>query len=131
MVAKVIDGKALAKLSAAGMQRAREATGLAWLPARACSDPGRRRPGVAGLCTEQNEGLHRSRAAFGGLPFCREHPGSSLESENIPVQGQNVVVVGASNIVGKPMALMLMRSLLAAHNFRQDQLIFTTVNIMR
>jgi len=31
-----------------------------------------------------------------------------LESENIAVEGQNVVVVGASNIVGKPMALMLM-----------------------
>jgi methylenetetrahydrofolate dehydrogenase (NADP+)/methenyltetrahydrofolate cyclohydrolase len=31
-----------------------------------------------------------------------------LESERIPVVGQNVVVVGASNIVGKPMALMLM-----------------------
>ena len=31
-----------------------------------------------------------------------------LESENIDVEGQNVVVVGASNIVGKPMALMLM-----------------------
>ena len=32
-----------------------------------------------------------------------------LESVNISVQGQNVVVVGASNIVGKPMALMLMQ----------------------
>jgi methylenetetrahydrofolate dehydrogenase (NADP+)/methenyltetrahydrofolate cyclohydrolase len=32
-----------------------------------------------------------------------------LESENIPVEGQNVVIVGASNIVGKPMALMLMK----------------------
>jgi methylenetetrahydrofolate dehydrogenase (NADP+)/methenyltetrahydrofolate cyclohydrolase len=32
-----------------------------------------------------------------------------LESENIRVEGQNVVVVGASNIVGKPMALMLMQ----------------------
>jgi len=32
-----------------------------------------------------------------------------LESEDIEVEGQNVVVVGASNIVGKPMALMLMR----------------------
>lgn len=32
-----------------------------------------------------------------------------LESENISVEGQNVVVVGASNIVGKPMALMLMQ----------------------
>ncbi|WP_157217923.1 bifunctional methylenetetrahydrofolate dehydrogenase/methenyltetrahydrofolate cyclohydrolase FolD [Flavisphingomonas formosensis] len=31
-----------------------------------------------------------------------------LESENIAIAGQNVVVVGASNIVGKPMALMLM-----------------------
>ncbi len=31
-----------------------------------------------------------------------------LESEGIPMEGQNVVVVGASNIVGKPMALMLM-----------------------
>lgn len=32
-----------------------------------------------------------------------------LEYENIPVEGQNVVVVGASNIVGKPMGLMLMQ----------------------
>lgn len=32
-----------------------------------------------------------------------------LEYENIPIEGQNVVVVGASNIVGKPMALMLMK----------------------
>ena len=31
-----------------------------------------------------------------------------LESEDIPIEGQNVVVVGASNIVGKPMGLMLM-----------------------
>lgn len=31
-----------------------------------------------------------------------------LESQNIRIEGQNVVVVGASNIVGKPMALMLM-----------------------
>jgi len=32
-----------------------------------------------------------------------------LESENIELEGKNVVVVGASNIVGKPMALMLMQ----------------------
>lgn len=32
-----------------------------------------------------------------------------LEYERIEVEGQNVVVVGASNIVGKPMALMLMQ----------------------
>ena len=32
-----------------------------------------------------------------------------LESENIEIEGKNVVVVGASNIVGKPMALMLMQ----------------------
>lgn len=31
-----------------------------------------------------------------------------LEHAGIPIEGQNVVVVGASNIVGKPMALMLM-----------------------
>jgi methylenetetrahydrofolate dehydrogenase (NADP+)/methenyltetrahydrofolate cyclohydrolase len=31
-----------------------------------------------------------------------------LEHEGIPIEGQNVVVVGASNIVGKPLALMLM-----------------------
>jgi methylenetetrahydrofolate dehydrogenase (NADP+)/methenyltetrahydrofolate cyclohydrolase len=32
-----------------------------------------------------------------------------LESEGIAIEGQNVVVVGASNIVGKPMAMMLMQ----------------------
>ncbi|MBX6329465.1 MAG: bifunctional methylenetetrahydrofolate dehydrogenase/methenyltetrahydrofolate cyclohydrolase FolD [Pseudolabrys sp.] len=32
-----------------------------------------------------------------------------LEYEGIPVEGRNVIVVGASNIVGKPMALMLMQ----------------------
>ena len=32
-----------------------------------------------------------------------------LEHENIVLEGQNVVVVGASDIVGKPMALMLMQ----------------------
>jgi methylenetetrahydrofolate dehydrogenase (NADP+)/methenyltetrahydrofolate cyclohydrolase len=32
-----------------------------------------------------------------------------LEYEDILVEGRNVVVVGASNIVGKPMALMLMQ----------------------
>jgi methylenetetrahydrofolate dehydrogenase (NADP+)/methenyltetrahydrofolate cyclohydrolase len=31
-----------------------------------------------------------------------------LEHAGIPIEGQNVVVVGASNIVGKPMALMLL-----------------------
>jgi methylenetetrahydrofolate dehydrogenase (NADP+)/methenyltetrahydrofolate cyclohydrolase len=32
-----------------------------------------------------------------------------LEHERIAIEGKNVVVVGASNIVGKPMALMLMQ----------------------
>ena len=32
-----------------------------------------------------------------------------LEYSNIPISGQNVVVVGASNVVGKPMAMLLMR----------------------
>lgn len=31
-----------------------------------------------------------------------------LEREGVSIEGQNVVVVGASNVVGKPMALMLM-----------------------
>ena len=34
---------------------------------------------------------------------------SMLEHCEIPIAGQNVVVVGASNIVGKPMAMMLMK----------------------
>ena len=32
-----------------------------------------------------------------------------LERENIELESKNVVIVGASNVVGKPMALMLMR----------------------
>jgi methylenetetrahydrofolate dehydrogenase (NADP+)/methenyltetrahydrofolate cyclohydrolase len=32
-----------------------------------------------------------------------------LEHERIPIEGRNVVVVGASNIVGKPMAMMLLQ----------------------
>ena len=32
-----------------------------------------------------------------------------LEHEGIPIEGRNVVVVGASNIVGKPLAMMLLR----------------------
>jgi methylenetetrahydrofolate dehydrogenase (NADP+)/methenyltetrahydrofolate cyclohydrolase len=32
-----------------------------------------------------------------------------LESEGVPIAGENVVVVGASNIVGKPMGLMLLQ----------------------
>ncbi len=32
-----------------------------------------------------------------------------LEYSDIPIEGRNVVVVGASNIVGKPMGLMLLR----------------------
>ena len=32
-----------------------------------------------------------------------------LEAEGIPIAGQNVVVVGASNVVGKPTAMMLMQ----------------------
>src|SRR5690606_20780761 len=31
-----------------------------------------------------------------------------LESENVPIRGAEAVVVGASNIVGKPMALLLL-----------------------
>ena len=44
-----------------------------------------------------------------------------LEHENISLEGKNVVVVGASNIVGKPMALMLMQhEATVCHLPRQD-----------
>lgn len=44
------------------------------------------------------------------FPPCTPYGVSKLlEHEGIEVAGQNVVVVGASNIVGKPMALMLMQ----------------------
>lgn len=32
-----------------------------------------------------------------------------LESEGVPLEGENVVVIGASNIVGKPMGLMMLQ----------------------
>jgi methylenetetrahydrofolate dehydrogenase (NADP+) / methenyltetrahydrofolate cyclohydrolase len=44
------------------------------------------------------------------FPPCTPHGVVKLlEHEDISVEGRNVVVVGASNIVGKPMALMLMQ----------------------
>jgi methylenetetrahydrofolate dehydrogenase (NADP+)/methenyltetrahydrofolate cyclohydrolase len=44
------------------------------------------------------------------FPPCTPHGVLKLlEREGIPLEGQNVVVVGASNIVGKPLALMLMQ----------------------
>jgi methylenetetrahydrofolate dehydrogenase (NADP+)/methenyltetrahydrofolate cyclohydrolase len=43
------------------------------------------------------------------FPPCTPYGVSKLlEHENIAVEGKNVTVVGASNVVGKPMALMLM-----------------------
>jgi len=51
-----------------------------------------------------------------------------LESENIPVAGRNVVVVGASNIVGKPTALMLMQqdaTVCICHKMTRDLAQFT------
>ncbi|MET0280653.1 MAG: bifunctional methylenetetrahydrofolate dehydrogenase/methenyltetrahydrofolate cyclohydrolase FolD [Steroidobacteraceae bacterium] len=46
-----------------------------------------------------------------------------LEHEHVPIAGQNVVVVGASNIVGKPMALMLMQqdaTVCICHKYTRD-----------
>src|ERR1700744_3481050 len=44
------------------------------------------------------------------FPPCKPHGVLKLlEHEGIELEGKNVVVVGASNIVGKPMALMLMQ----------------------
>ena len=51
-----------------------------------------------------------------------------LESENIEVAGRNVVVVGASNIVGKPMAMMLMQqdaTVCICHKLTRDLAQFT------
>jgi methylenetetrahydrofolate dehydrogenase (NADP+)/methenyltetrahydrofolate cyclohydrolase len=51
-----------------------------------------------------------------------------LESEHISVEGQNIVVVGASNIVGKPMALMLMQrdaTVCVCHAKTRDLALFT------
>ena len=51
-----------------------------------------------------------------------------LEYEDISVEGQNIVVVGASNIVGKPMALMLMQrnaTVCICHAMTRDLVQFT------
>jgi methylenetetrahydrofolate dehydrogenase (NADP+)/methenyltetrahydrofolate cyclohydrolase len=51
-----------------------------------------------------------------------------LEHENVPIAGANVVVVGASNIVGKPMALMLMQqdaTVAICHKMTRDLAQFT------
>jgi methylenetetrahydrofolate dehydrogenase (NADP+)/methenyltetrahydrofolate cyclohydrolase len=51
-----------------------------------------------------------------------------LEHEKVPIAGQNVVVVGASNIVGKPMALMLMQqdaTVCICHKMTRDLAQFT------
>ena len=51
-----------------------------------------------------------------------------LEHENIPVEGRNVVVVGASNIVGKPTAMMLMQqdaTVAICHKLTRDLAQFT------
>jgi methylenetetrahydrofolate dehydrogenase (NADP+)/methenyltetrahydrofolate cyclohydrolase len=51
-----------------------------------------------------------------------------LEHEHVPIAGQNVVVVGASNIVGKPMALMLMQqdaTVAICHKMTRDLAQFT------
>src|SRR3984957_2234718 len=57
--------------------------------------------------------LYNVGARFPGNPVFPPSPPYGvqkiLEHEQIPVEGRNVVVVGASNIAGKPMALMLMQ----------------------
>ena len=53
-----------------------------------------------------------------------------LVHEKIDVEGRNVVVVGASNIVGKPMALMLMQqdaTVCICHKKTRDLAQFTTL----
>jgi methylenetetrahydrofolate dehydrogenase (NADP+) / methenyltetrahydrofolate cyclohydrolase len=51
-----------------------------------------------------------------------------LEHENIELAGKNVVVVGASNIVGKPTAMMLMQqdaTVSICHKYTRDLAIYT------
>jgi len=51
-----------------------------------------------------------------------------LEHENIELSGKNVVVVGASNIVGKPTAMMLMQqdaTVSICHKYTRDLAIYT------
>jgi methylenetetrahydrofolate dehydrogenase (NADP+)/methenyltetrahydrofolate cyclohydrolase len=53
-----------------------------------------------------------------------------LEHENVEIAGRNVVVVGASNIVGKPMALMLMQkdaTVAICHKMTRDLAQFTSL----
>jgi methylenetetrahydrofolate dehydrogenase (NADP+)/methenyltetrahydrofolate cyclohydrolase len=51
-----------------------------------------------------------------------------LEHENVQIAGRNVVVVGASNIVGKPVAMMLMAqdaTVAICHKMTRDLAMFT------
>lgn len=51
-----------------------------------------------------------------------------LEHENVEIAGRNVVVVGASNIVGKPVAMMLMQqdaTVCICHKLTRDLAMFT------
>ena len=51
-----------------------------------------------------------------------------LEHENVEIAGRNVVVVGASNIVGKPVAMMLMAqdaTVAICHKMTRDLAMFT------
>ena len=51
-----------------------------------------------------------------------------LEHENVQIAGRNVVVVGASNIVGKPVAMMLMQqdaTVCICHKLTRDLAMFT------
>jgi methylenetetrahydrofolate dehydrogenase (NADP+) / methenyltetrahydrofolate cyclohydrolase len=57
-----------------------------------------------------------------------------LEHESIELEGKNVVVVGASNIVGKPMALMLMQhdaTVCICHAKTRDLAQFTLPQMVR
>src|SRR5579875_2045990 len=67
----------------------------------------RGREGCRRLSSLQCRGSGRGKY---GLPAVHAYGVVTLlEHEGIRIEGQNVVVVGASNIVGKPMALMLMQ----------------------
>ena len=94
MAAKIIDGVAISK--ALRLELAEEVRELAHAGVT---------PGLAVIIVGDDPASRVYDTVFPPCtPFGVQY---LLTHERIPIEGQNVVVVGASNIVGKPMALML------------------------
>ena len=63
---------------------------------------------VDGFHAENVGRLSQGQAGF--IPCTPHGVMKMLEAENVPVQGANAVVIGRSNIVGKPMAMLLINA---------------------